>query len=94
MLHTKLSRHVNEVSIVSPKPQTTRQRILGTGPSERARLLRRPGLIGAKTRASPNHSSRVLRASRASCGEAEAVFADTAGIMDIGQNTSEFGFRR
>eukprot|EP00438_Fugacium_kawagutii_P024148 Skav213833 [mRNA] locus=scaffold315:55992:58735:+ [translate_table: standard] len=55
-----------KVSIVSPKPQTTRQRILGL-----ALLAPRPGM-------SPT---------------TQAVFADTAGIMETGQTVSEFGFR-
>lgn len=55
-----------KVSIVSPKPQTTRQRILGL-----ALLAPRPGM-------SPT---------------TQAVFADTAGIMETGQTVAEFGFR-
>jgi len=55
-----------KVSIVSPKPQTTRQRILGL-----ALLSPRPGMPPTT----------------------QAVFADTAGIMEMGQEVSEFGFR-
>lgn len=55
-----------KVSIVSPKPQTTRQRILGL-----ALLAPRPDMPPTT----------------------QAVFADTAGIMETGQTVSEFGFR-
>jgi len=55
-----------KVSIVSPKPQTTRQRILGLA------------LLSPIADAPPT---------------TQAVFADTAGIMEIGESVSEFAFR-
>ncbi|CAE7344540.1 GTPase Era [Symbiodinium microadriaticum] len=55
-----------KVSIVSPKPQTTRQRILGLA-------LLAPTVDSAPT--------------------TQAVFADTAGIMEVGESVSEFAFR-
>mmetsp|Transcript_40346 Transcript_40346/g.94439 ORF Transcript_40346/g.94439 Transcript_40346/m.94439 type:complete len:593 (-) Transcript_40346:46-1824(-) len=55
-----------KVSIVSPKPQTTRQRILGLA---------------------------LLAPTADSAPTTQAVFADTAGIMEVGESVSEFAFR-
>jgi len=53
-----------KVSIVSPKPQTTRQRVLGLA------------LLSPRPNTPPT---------------TQAFFVDTAGIMQVGQRSSEFG---